>query len=69
MLTNIPNLPNLPLDFSALIEEVLSATRSNTVQQADALRSVIERHNLSDYDGVRLFSAIMTVVRESALAA
>ena len=56
-------------DFKFLVDQVLTETRRNGGDTPEALRVVIERHGLSDYDGVQLFSAMMASVREAALAA
>lgn len=54
-----------PPDFKPLVDELLAESRAHSVDPTDALRLVIERHGLSDYEGVCLFSALKTASRES----
>jgi hypothetical protein len=63
------NSATLPTDFRILVKEVYVEMRANGDEPVDALRCVIERNDLSDGDGVRLFSAIMSARRNAGDAA
>lgn len=65
----LPPLRSSDTDFGNLVEEVLALARANGGQQADALRSVIERYHLLDHEGIRLFSATAKAERDAVLAA
>ena len=58
----------LPVDFQTLIQQVKSEMYANHLEPDDALRCVIERHNLPDWEGIRLFSALMNAAREAGVS-
>jgi hypothetical protein len=58
-----------PPDFKPLVEELLAESRAHRADPTEALRLVIERHGLTDYEGVCLFSALKNASRESEFAA
>jgi len=58
----------LPIDFQILDQQVQSEIYANHREPDAALRCVIERNNLPDWDGIRLFSAIMNAARDAGTA-
>ena len=57
-----------PLDFQILVQQVQSEIYANHREPDEALRCVIERNDLPDWDGIRLFSAIVNAARDPGSA-
>ena len=58
----------VPPDIHVLVQQVQNEIRANNREPVDALRCVIERNDLTDGEGIGLFSAMMNAARSASAA-
>jgi hypothetical protein len=62
------NSTPLSINFRTLVDAVHLEMHANGFGPVEALRTVIERNDLSDEEGIHLFSAIMSRARDRSVA-